>query len=155
MIADAISLTTLVSMQRRTVKPMTLPNGLTIPKGERVWVDSAHMWSDEFYKNADEFNPYRFMELRGTEKEHMAHLVSTSAEHPGFGHGEHACPGRFFAANELKILLCHMLLKYEWKFPAGGDLSYIPFGLPLVPNPGARILVKRRQEEMNPDNLDC
>lgn len=142
-------------MQRRTVKPMKLANGLTIPKGECVWADVAHMWSGEFYKNPEQFDPYHFMDLRWTEKEHMAHLVSTSAEHIGFSNGEHACSGRFFAANELKILLCHMLLKYEWKLPEGHDLSCIPFGLPLVPNPGARMLVRRRQEEINLDSLDC
>lgn len=48
-----------------------------------------------------------------------------------------------------------MILKYEWKFPKGGNLSYIPFGLPLVPNPEARLLVRRRQEELNLDTLDC
>lgn len=137
-------------MQRRTVMPMKLSSGLTIPKGERVWVDVAHMWSDEYYKNPDEFNPYRFMDLRGTGKEHMAHLVSTSD-----AHGEHECPGRFFAANELKILLCHMLLKYDWKLPEGCDPGYIPWGLPLVPSPEARNLVRRRQEEINLDSLDC
>lgn len=42
-------------------------------------------------------------------------LVTTSPDHLALGHGEHACPGRFFAAIEIKILLCHLLLKYEWE----------------------------------------
>lgn len=33
----------------------------------------------------------------------------------GFGFGRHSCPGRFFAANEVKIALCHILLKYDFK----------------------------------------
>lgn len=146
--------TTTVNMQRTAVKPLKLSNGLVIPKGERVWVDVAHMWSAEYYKNPDEFDPYRFMSLRGTNKEHMAHFVSTSAEHVGFGHGEHACPGRFFAANELKIILCHMILKYEWKLPEGHDPKYIPIGLPLLPNPKARMLFRRRQEEIDLGSIE-
>jgi cytochrome P450 len=142
-------------MQRTTVKPLKLSNGLVIPKGERVWVDVSHMWTDEYYKNPDEFNPYRFINLRGTNKEHMAHFVSTSTEHIGFGHGEHACPGRFFAANEIKILLCHMLLKYEWKLPEGHDPKYISVGLPLLPNPRTRMLFRRRQEEIDLGSIEC
>lgn len=30
-----------------------------------------------------------------------------------FGYGKHACPGRFFAGNELKLILVKMLEKYE------------------------------------------
>ncbi|KXJ90272.1 hypothetical protein Micbo1qcDRAFT_164807 [Microdochium bolleyi] len=31
----------------------------------------------------------------------------------GFSHGSHACPGRFFAANQLKIALSHIALHYD------------------------------------------
>jgi cytochrome P450 len=33
----------------------------------------------------------------------------------GFGYGKHACPGRFFALNEVKIFVAHILLNYEIK----------------------------------------
>ncbi|KAG8158942.1 hypothetical protein KVR01_011385 [Diaporthe batatas] len=145
---------TLTTMRRKTVKPLKLSNGLVIPKGEHVWVDVAHMWSEEHYENPEEFNPYRFKDLRGTDKEHTAHFVTTSAEHIGFGHGEHACPGRFFASNELKIILCHMLLKYEWKLPEGHDPKYIPFGMALVPDPEGKLLFRRRQEEIDLGSLE-
>ena len=35
----------------------------------------------------------------------------------GFGYGRHACPGRFFAAAEIKLLLARILLDYEVKMP--------------------------------------
>lgn len=31
----------------------------------------------------------------------------------GFGFGKHACPGRFFALNEMKIFVAHMVLNYD------------------------------------------
>ncbi|KAJ1325847.1 tenellin biosynthesis cytochrome P450 monooxygenase [Microdochium nivale] len=40
-------------------------------------------------------------------------LVSTSDKFMGFSHGSHACPGRFFAANQLKIALAHIALHYD------------------------------------------
>lgn len=38
------------------------------------------------------------------ETETEALLVTTSPNHLAFGHGKHACPGRFFAATEIKII---------------------------------------------------
>jgi cytochrome P450 len=43
------------------------------------------------------------------------------------GHGKSACPGRFFASSEVKILFAHLLLNYEWKavgkVPQGGVIK--------------------------------
>jgi cytochrome P450 len=46
-------------------------------------------------------------------KENTLLLVSMIPEYIGFGYGIHACPGRFFAANEVKIALIFMLLNYD------------------------------------------
>ena len=48
-------------------------------------------------------------------------LKNQSAVTPGegflsFGHGKHACPGRFFAANEIKLMLAFIVQNYEVKF---------------------------------------
>ncbi|KAJ2970508.1 hypothetical protein NUW58_g9674 [Xylaria curta] len=39
--------------------------------------------------------------------------MSTSEKFMGFSHGLHACPGRFFATNQMKITLGHMALLYD------------------------------------------
>ena len=36
----------------------------------------------------------------------------------GFGYGKHSCPGRFFAAHEMKLLLAHLVRFY--------DVEYMP-----------------------------
>jgi cytochrome P450 len=33
-----------------------------------------------------------------------------------FGHGNHACPGRFFASNEIKIVLIELLRNWDFRF---------------------------------------
>lgn len=38
-----------------------------------------------------------------------------------FGHGKYTCPGRFFAFNEMKMVLATMLLRYEVKYPEGAS----------------------------------
>ncbi|KAG6365864.1 hypothetical protein INS49_000040 [Diaporthe citri] len=112
------------------------------------------MWSSSFYEDPARFDPYRFVRWRDDpERENIAHLVSTSALNRGFGHGAHACPGRFFAANEVKIALAHLLMKYDWRLPEGHDPQDINVGSGVVVNPELRLLVRRRQEELDLDSL--
>ncbi|KAL5116601.1 hypothetical protein ACEQ8H_005479 [Pleosporales sp. CAS-2024a] len=42
-------------------------------------------------------------------------MVTTSHRHLPFGHGRHACPGRFFVSYELKLIFAHLLLHYDFK----------------------------------------
>jgi cytochrome P450 len=42
--------------------------------------------------------------------------VTTSSESLNFGHGNHACPGRFFASNEIKVVLIELLRSWEFRF---------------------------------------
>jgi cytochrome P450 len=67
-------------------------------------------------------------------------------DHMGFGYGTLACPGRFFAVDVIKVLLCHMLLKYEWKLPEGYKPVVLEAGIRLVVDPAAKLLIRRRQE---------
>jgi hypothetical protein len=41
--------------------------------------------------------------------------TTPSEEHLGFGHGIQACPGRFFAVNEIKLILVYFLMNSEFK----------------------------------------
>jgi cytochrome P450 len=69
---------------------------------------------DDIYPNASTFDAFRFSKLReqpGNENRHQ--FVTTSPTHINFGHGKDACPGRFFAAQEIKLLLAHTLQNYD------------------------------------------
>lgn len=62
----------------------------------------------------DEFHPWRFSDLRaypGEENKHQ--FVTTTSESTVFGHGRWACPGRFFASNEIKSILIQLLQRYD------------------------------------------
>lgn len=114
------------------------------------------MLDEETYPEPLRWNPYRFMQLREAGEENKAHLVSATAQHVGFGHGIHACPGRFFAANEIKIALAHILLKYDWKLAEGqGDLKARVMGSSYVLPYGVKLEVRRRKEELDMDSLEC
>lgn len=73
-------------------------------------------------------------------------MVSTSAEYQAFGHGRHACPGRFFAADELKLLLAYVVLNYDIE-PLVERPSGTHFTNMNLPPVQATIRVKRREVE--------
>ncbi|KAJ5817497.1 cytochrome P450 [Penicillium robsamsonii] len=138
-----------ILMRRLATEHIKLKDGTVIRKGNIVGVTIHHMWDPELYPNPEKYDPYRFLRMRDTPgQEHMAHAVATSTEHMGFGHGNAACPGRFFAIATVKVVLCHILLRYDLK----ADDSEIPrsltSGISCIANPMAQIMVKRRVEEI-------
>ncbi|KAK2601862.1 hypothetical protein QQS21_004548 [Conoideocrella luteorostrata] len=145
----------LAPMRRLVTKDMELSDGTKLFKGEKIIADAAHMWDSSRYTEAERYDGYRFLRMRETAgQDKHAHLVSTSADHLGFGHGQHACPGRFFAANEVKIALIHLLLKYDWKLASGLRPQPIAFGMSILPDPEAKLLIRRRQEELDLEGLE-
>lgn len=71
-------------------------------------------------------------------------FVSTSPTYHPFGHGRHACPGRFFAANELKLLLAYMVMNYEFEYLKERPPSKW-IGTSLVPPLTETVKVRRRK----------
>ncbi|KAK2024967.1 cytochrome P450 [Colletotrichum zoysiae] len=147
----------LVAFRRVAQADVTLKDGFVIKKGTKITMDGRTvMLNEDNYQDPLQWNPYRFIQMREAGEENRAHLVSTTAKHIGFGHGVHACPGRFFAANELKIALAHILLKYDWKLPEGVEaLPPLVMGSAYVLAPGTKFSVIRRQEEIDIDSLEC
>ncbi|OJD16455.1 hypothetical protein ACJ73_08884 [Blastomyces percursus] len=135
------------TMRRIAEEDTVLSDKTFLPKGELIVVACDKMWDPNIYPNPTTYDPYRFLKLRETPgHETSAQLVSPSPEHLGFGFGKHACPGRFFAANEVKIALCHILLKYDIKLAEGYEPRILPNGLSLSSDHMARISIRRREE---------
>jgi cytochrome P450 len=95
---------------------VTLYNGIHIPKGNMICVLQDKHFDPAVYEQPEDFDVWRYVKLAESmgDKNHWL-FVTTSPDHIGIGHGVHACPGRFFAANEIKIALTFMLLRYDWR----------------------------------------
>ncbi|KAM0352543.1 hypothetical protein ACHAPU_002212 [Fusarium lateritium] len=144
------------AFRRQAMADVTLPNGDVIKKGTKIASSTMHMLDSDHYKDATKFDGHRFLKMRETPgQDKHAHLVSTSADHLGFGHGLHACPGRFFAANEVKIALCHLLLKYDWKLEDGAVPEVQHIGFKLFRDPSTKLVVRRRSEELDLDSVEA
>ncbi|KAH9884927.1 cytochrome P450 [Cubamyces lactineus] len=140
----------LLTMFRKAVKDVTLSDGTRIPRGTLVAAASATAHSDGTrYPAPDTFDPFRFARLRegGVDAATKHQLVNTSVDFLTFGHGKHACPGRFFAANELKIMLAYLVLNYDIKFEEEGKRPpNIRFGPANLPSHSAVVLFRKRKD---------
>lgn len=145
----------LVNMRREATQKVVLPDGTTINKGEQVAVDGFNMQDPDVYSDPDTYDIYRYYRMRqDPATANKAHLVSTGPDNLSFGHGSQSCPGRFFAANEMKIALCHLLLKYDWQLAPGASLeSKYVVGEMTALDSKNKVRFRRRKEEVDFENL--
>ncbi|KAI0033118.1 cytochrome P450 [Vararia minispora EC-137] len=138
-------------LQRWTLKPFTFSNGVRVPAGVMISCTMREMHHDEeLYEDPEVFKPWRFAgadaeaEAVRSESKRLP-LVMTSSEALTFGIGRHACPGRFFAASEVKTMLAHVVLNYDIRFADGN--GYPPnmyIGTACVPAKVDLLFRKRR-----------
>ncbi|KAK5625314.1 hypothetical protein RRF57_001030 [Xylaria bambusicola] len=104
-------------IMKKVVAPegVTLPDGSHIPCGTKVGISGYSIHHDEAnYPDANKYDAFRFARGHETEgKKRPQRLVNTSDIFMSFSHGSHSCPGRFFAANQLKTALGHIALLYD------------------------------------------
>lgn len=133
---------------RLVLRDFTFSDGTTLPAGSVVGIPSCALYHDEsYYPEPEKFLPFRFVNLREEDHEdHKYQLVSISPEYPLFGVGRPVCPGRFFAACQLKMIVAHILLTYDLKFENEGRIpDSMWFGTLRMPNRAAKILFRNRQ----------
>lgn len=142
------------SMNRMVKKAVTLSDGTVLPTGSRIMVLDDKATDSSTYPEPAKFDVARFKKMREREGEENRHqFVTTSPDHMGFGHGQHACPGRFFASNEMKILLCFLILQYEFRYvPEEAVPVTREFALSRSADPKTRIQIRRRREEIDLQN---
>lgn len=116
----------IVSIQRLVLSPIPLSNGFTIPAGTHICAASdARSRDPTLYDSPLEFRPMRYYSAPSTNPEEAnevdaANLFSSvTAGDSWFGAGRQACPGRWYASAQIKLVLCLLLTEYEFKFPDG------------------------------------
>ncbi|KAG8762350.1 hypothetical protein FRC15_008557, partial [Serendipita sp. 397] len=149
------------TMNRKVLKPFTFSNGVSVPVGATVGIHLYATHQDpKIYPEPESFNGFRFVETEkeGASDENFAvtksrtSMYASSPTYLPFSYGRHACPGRFFAAMELKLLFAMLVNNYDMKWPeavSNGRDGYRPadvwsFG-GLSPDPTARILIRERK----------
>ncbi|KAH8704638.1 cytochrome P450 [Phaeosphaeriaceae sp. PMI808] len=132
----------LLTFNRFLPTAITLSNGVHLLARTRIAVPQYAIMNDPVNvpgEDSAKFDPWRYEKLRkAPENAQKYFFAMTDAQHMAFGYGKYACPGRFFAANEIKMVLAHLLLRYDWKFPEGQgrprNFTIIPTCIPIRPN---------------------
>ncbi|PKX88428.1 cytochrome P450 [Aspergillus novofumigatus IBT 16806] len=138
----------LVSMLRHVTarEGLHLSTGHVIPYGSVVGI-SAHEVTRS-YPNGDKFDGFRFSKLREQPGQATMHqLVATGPDHLAFGHGTHGCPGRFFAASEIKVIMAYLLQNYDIRLEDGATRpENLHVGCTVAPSSDAKVLFRRRKD---------
>ncbi|EIN06118.1 cytochrome P450 [Punctularia strigosozonata HHB-11173 SS5] len=138
-----------ISLLRMTLKDYTFSDGTFIPKGTSLAAPTTATHEDSvIYEDPLTFKPWRFSDMREGSESAKHQFVNTSPEFLTFGHGKHACPGRFFAANELKMILAHIVMYYDVQLENESHIrppnSYLAVN--CIADPKANVCLRKRRE---------
>ncbi|KAG5651807.1 hypothetical protein H0H81_007330 [Sphagnurus paluster] len=136
------------TMSRKVLKDFTFSDGTLVPAGHTVAVPNCAMHHDEDnYGDPNNFDGFRFANLRESEDSSSKYqMVTLNSNYMVFGYGRHACPGRFFAVNEIKALMVHVLLNYDVSFETNrGRPEDTWFGTLSAPDPSISVMFRKRR----------
>ncbi|KAJ6131758.1 cytochrome P450 [Penicillium samsonianum] len=159
---ESARLNTLVAigLRRKVVakEGFTSSAGVHIPCGNFCAVHNVGVVHDaSVFPDPDTFQPFRFVGMRRdieTDNSIDDHLqrarltfAATGTDYLAFGNGRQACPGRFFAASELKMMLAYALMYYDLEMMEKRP-SERWLGILRIPAPDAKIRIRRRKESI-------
>lgn len=144
---------------------ITTPEGIKLEYGTLITCPWAPVAFDEEIhdKSATKFDAFRYSRAReaydamSADEKHNANalalkqtgMVTTSDRHLAFGHGRHACPGRFFVSPELKMIFAYLILNYDFKHHDSKPekIWVVRFPVPSIIN----VELKRRATAWQPE----
>ncbi|KAL1796178.1 hypothetical protein ACET3X_004718 [Alternaria dauci] len=138
----------LTTFQRYVLEDVILADGTRLPKGATMAIDSsARNFDPAIWENPDQFDGLRFFKLRKQSQNKANHqFVASNPDNLVWGQGRHACPGRFFAANEIKTIFAMFILDFDVSFPEGATRpDDVVNGNFITPSNTAEILIRRAQ----------
>lgn len=110
------------------MKDFILSDGTLLPKGSNIEMAANSVNRDPaIYENPDQYDAFRFYRLRqalSQEDGAKYQYVASNKNSLNWGIGRHACPGRFFAADETKIIISKILQRYDLKLVDGETKRY-------------------------------
>ncbi|KAJ8132514.1 hypothetical protein O1611_g1109 [Lasiodiplodia mahajangana] len=141
-----------LSMSRFMERSYDMSDGTHLPRGTMIAMPTRAIQNDPaITENPDVFDGLRYYQLR--QEPNMANryqFVSTGETQLHFGYGRAACPGRFLADLEVKMILVHLIMNYDFKLVGEhrpGNLRLYEF---IVPNPEGELLVRQRAKPESP-----
>lgn len=159
-----------IGIKREVIDPkgIDLSGGIHIPYGVRIASPNhaIHRESSFYGDNANEWDAFRFsrpreayleqVEAAGSDPDRLDRvleqknqgLIATGADFLSFGHGRHSCPGRFFASQEMKLMLAHIVMEYDIEVVGGERPPNMLMNGACIPSQTAQLRVKLRSGKL-------
>nr|BAM84048.1 cytochrome P450 monooxygenase [Tolypocladium album] len=145
------------ALARLVLKPYTFSNGLHVPKGSFIFTPNSPLFEDEqFYEDAKRFDGLRFARMRDDPKRKSdSPMTATSEYSMHFGIGRHACPGRYMVSDEVKLVMVHLLLHYDFAMANFGPRpKNMAFGKFILPDMQAKVWLRKSKDAGNTARVD-
>ncbi|KAI0195397.1 putative cytochrome P450 [Xylaria flabelliformis] len=121
----------IVTFERLITRDWVFSDGFRVPANTQIGVPTQAISMDPLiYEDPEKFDGLRFyrmkkaLESEGEGKADVGAIgklsfTSSNHESMAFGYGRHACPGRWFAGNEIKMIMIYLLEHHEFRLPGG------------------------------------
>lgn len=147
---------------------MTLSDGTLLPRDAVVCIPSRarHLDTDLHGPTSSNFEGFRFSKLQDqhfasehersdatlpAEGSHFRNtlpryqLTTTDPSFLAWGHGRHACPGRFYASTIMKLMTATILIDYDIRFEDGlRPKDVLCSGAQRMPARDSKVLMRKR-----------
>ncbi|KAI5364932.1 Putative cytochrome P450 [Septoria linicola] len=150
-----------ITCKRKVLQDFRLHDGSVLPRGSHIAFTSDAVNRDpEIYPSPNDFDGLRFYRLRtasvdGADASDLStsanetkyQFVTATQDYQNWGAGRSACPGRFFASNEIKLMLSYLLQNYEFKWKGGeGRPESAVIDWNILPDREKEVLFRRRKQ---------
>ncbi|KAI9875331.1 MAG: hypothetical protein M1830_008602 [Pleopsidium flavum] len=146
-----------ISIRRKALQPYRFSDGGPhIPVGAVACVPVRAIMSDEAnYQNATAFDGFRFTSaaavaavgatLSVNPVTASSRLTDVSPKYLLWGYGSDACPGRFYASCIMKMVLTHILTKYDFKLVDDRAPRTWSWRSYVIPKYTAKVMLQERK----------
>ncbi|KAF5499627.1 Cytochrome P450 monooxygenase gliF [Colletotrichum fructicola] len=102
--------------------------------------------SPKLYPEPEKFDAFRFSRMREQPGQEMKFQhTSTGNDNINFGHGIWACPGRFFASAQIKVVAAHLIRNFDMRLTPGEKKPVPQYGgLAIFPDAVAQVELRSR-----------
>ncbi|KAF2472307.1 cytochrome P450 [Lindgomyces ingoldianus] len=140
-----------LSTRRCAIQPFTLSDGTKVNKGD--WACTpvrAIMQHKDYYPEPLEFNGFRFVnpaliDLKGKFKScqpNPSNLVDVGDTYHVWGTGRMACPGRYYAAAIMKLIVAQVIQNYDCSLADPEALRWWTWRSSMLPKESTMIIFR-------------
>uniref|UniRef100_A0A0B7KJJ9 Cytochrome P450 n=2 Tax=Bionectria ochroleuca TaxID=29856 RepID=A0A0B7KJJ9_BIOOC len=126
--SQRVNQSTFLGFDRKVMSTIKLSDGTILPAGSLIMMPGGPMSGDqEYYKNPGSFDGRRFCSPAANLSDDTSKATGGMTQdytgiEPGnlsWGNGRFTCPGRWYGAAMIKLILANVLIRYDISFPEG------------------------------------